>query len=340
MFLTVGPVLAIIGCTNENAFSEQPGSDTWTQADNDRVDILFVVDDSGTMAQEQAILAAGFTSFAQQLHDSQTRFHLGVITTSFRYDDPDRGKLVAPEGEDLFLTEQSPNYAQRFAERAQVGTSGSDFEKGLDAAAYALSPAIALDVNPGFSRPEARLLIIFVSDEEDCSDGGAIGTEYLDDGEVCYQQRELLVPVEEYVTQFRGLREDPEDVVVTAIVGLEEGCGAFVGERYQRVARLTGGKVGDICDGDWSNIMTDLGLNATGVFTSFQLSNAAIPDTLEVFVDDVLVDPSDYVYEPETWYIHFQPDAIPPRESVIVANYTILPGQPRPPGVDTATDEG
>ncbi|MCA9568940.1 MAG: hypothetical protein KC656_13920, partial [Myxococcales bacterium] len=270
--LLLAPLVFAASCKNENDLYEQSGTDTWTQADNDRVDILFVVDDSRTMLEEQATLAAGFSSFANQLDTSQTRFHLGVISTSFEYNDPNRGKLVADEGEPLFLTWETPGYAAMFASRAQLGTSGSDFEKGLDAAAYALSPVIALDVNTGFSRPEARLLIVFVSDEEDCSDAGALGTDFLDNGEVCYIEEDSLVPVADYVAQFRDLRADPEDVVVTAIVGVDElGCDtdgdgrqdAFPGDRYAEVARLTGGEVGNICDGDWSAIMEDLGLNAT-----------------------------------------------------------------------------
>lgn len=336
------PLLVLGACRSEADFNEQPGSDTWTQAQNDRVDILFVVDDSRTMLEEQTTLAAGFQSFADQLEASATRFHLGVITTTFEYTDPSRGTLI---GEPQYFTWEDVDYATRFAERAQVGIDGSDFEKGLDAAAYALSPTAALDLNIGFSRPEARLLVVFVSDEEDCSDAGALGTDFETNGEICYSEREQLVPVEDYVVQFRALRDDPRDVIVSAIVGLDtDGCDTngdgdpdiFAGERYAEVARLTGGVVGDLCDGDWSTVMTDLGLNATGMFTSFQLSNAAIPDTLEVFVDDVLQDPSVYTYEPETWYIHFDEASLPPRDSVVVANYTVLPGQIRPPGVQEA----
>lgn len=323
-------LLATLSCGNESDFYEQAGSDTWTQAENDQVDILFVVDNSRTMQEEQTTLAAGFESFASQLDTSQTRFRLGVISTSFEYGDPERGALI---GDPQFLTPDTPNYEGLFAQRAQVGIDGSDFEKGLEAAAYALSPLVNLDVNGGFSRPEARLLLVFVSDEEDCSDRGAIGTEQDDNGELCYSQRNSLVPVETFVEDFRQLREDPEDVFAAAIVGLQGCDDAIPGDRYAEVARLTGGLVGNICDGDWSGVLTQLGLNATGIMTTFQLGNAPIPDTLEVYVDDVLVDPADYVYDEETWFLTFNEGAIPPRDSVIVANYTVLPGAQRPPGI-------
>jgi len=321
------------GCKQENDFYEQTGSDTWRQAENDQVDILFVVDNSCSMAEEQATLGAGFTSFAEQLEGSQTRFHLGVISTSFDYTDPERGKLVG-EGP-LFLTEEDPGYVAEFASRAAVGTGGDDQEKGLAAAAYALGPVANLDLNDGFVRRDARMLIVFVSDEEDCSDDGALlGLS----GEECYTRRDELVPVAEYVEEFRGLKDNLEDVQATAIIGVEgSACqNVYPSTRYRQVAELTGGSVNNICEGDWGEMLTNLGLNASGVIEQFQLSKAAKPETLEVYVDDVLIPQelrSGYSYDETTWYIRFAPSAVPPRGSVIVANYTVQPGQPSPPGL-------
>ncbi|MEZ4321431.1 MAG: hypothetical protein R3F61_28425 [Myxococcota bacterium] len=324
--------LVLAGCKQENAFYEQTGSDTWLQAENDQVDILFVVDDSCSMEDEQATLAAGFQSFAEQLESSQTRFHLGVISTSFDYTDPERGKLL---GDPLFLTEED-DYVTEFSSRAQVGIAGLDQEKGLEAASYALGPVANLDLNGGFVRRDARLLVVFVSDEEDCSDGGALAGL---DGEECYNQRDQLVPVAEYVEDFRGLKDSLDDVQATAIIGVTGAAcqNVYPSTRYKQVAELTGGSVNNICEGDWSAMLTDLGLNATGVLDRFQLSNAAKPETLEVFVDDVPVSESNrngWTYDPDTWYLTFADLAIPPRGSVVVANYTVQPGQPRPPGAE------
>lgn len=316
-----------LGCGNENTFSARTGSDTWLQAANDRVDILFVVDESSSMQEEQAILAQGFVSFAGQLEASGTDFHLGVLSTTFEYDDPQRGRL---EGTPPYLTRDTEGYVAAFAQRAQVGTDGSDKEKGLEAAAYALSPVANLGLNEGFVRPEARLLVVYVSDEEDCSDAGAlIGT----DQDRCYTRDDLLVPIATYIDDLRAMKQEASDVQAAAIIGLDASCpSAYPSDRYRQVVELLGGSLGDICDGDWSTLLADLGLTATGVLTSFQLGDAAVVDSLEVYVDDVLAPPGDWSYDPATWYLSFAPDAIPPRGSVIVANYTIQPGQPTPPG--------
>ena len=80
--------------------------------------------------------------------------------------------------------------------------------------------------------------------------------------------------------------------------------------------------------------LADLGLNASGIRTQFQLSAAAKPETLQVFVDDEEV-PEDpqrgWTYDPETWFVRFNKDAVPPRGSTISARYTIQPGVPSPP---------
>src|SRR5262245_44515121 len=81
------------GCGSEGSFYDRSETDVFAQAPNNEVDILWVVDDSYSMAEEQATLAAGFASFGDELEISGTDFHIGVITTSFEYTDPLRGAL-------------------------------------------------------------------------------------------------------------------------------------------------------------------------------------------------------------------------------------------------------
>ncbi len=316
------------GCTNENSVDYQTKTDTWAQAPNNQVDILWVVDDSFSMEEEQQTLANGFASFASQLDESGTDFQMGVITTSFDYSDPNRGVLL---GDPPFLT-QGDDYENLFQDRATVGTGGSDKEKGLEAALHALSPLMTIGgANDGFVRKDAQLLLVFVSDEEDCSDNGALEGQPPSD---CYTQFDKLTPVQTIVQDLQDLKDDYNLVQVGAIVGTQAStCDAVDGSRYQIVAALTGGLIGDICRSDWSGMMGDLGLNATGIRTQFQLSSAAQPDTLEVFVDDEPVpnDPSNgYTYDEASWFVTFHGTAVPPRGSTVSATYTVDPGRIEP----------
>src|SRR5688500_1047158 len=87
-------LLALAGCGVENNLGEQNGSDEWAQAPSNEVDILFVVDNSFSMEEEQLALAEGFPEFIEGLSGSNTDFHLGVISTSFDIEDPNRGLLI------------------------------------------------------------------------------------------------------------------------------------------------------------------------------------------------------------------------------------------------------
>ena len=330
------------GCVEPPTLEYLPGFDEWRQTPTDQVDILWVVDDSNSMQLEQTLLGTGFTTFAQELEFTNTNFHLGVITTDFDYDDPDRGKLVGETGcpavIDLNTECANPDnpseiwdYRNVFINRAQVGTGGSGKEKGLEAARFALSANMTTGANRGFLRPEANLLVVFVSDEEDCSDAGALEGQ---ESEACYTQMEQLTPVGEFVTFFEGLKETPDMVQLSGIVGPEDASSicdetTLPGDRYIEASRLTGGIWGSICETDWSPMLYDLGLNAVGIFETFQMEHGAVPGTLVVKIDGEVVPESEldgYTYDDEAKSITFHGIYVPERGATITAEYDIEPG--------------
>ncbi len=320
-------LVALVACVSENDVVELSGSDTWYQEPTNQVDILWVVDDSHSMAEEQDSLAAGFADFIEEIEATGTDFQLGVVTTSLEATDPNRGHLL---GDPAVIT-QDDDYVNLFRDRVHVGTTGSDKEKGLEAATFALSPTMTTGANAGFLRSDAFLVIVIVSDENDCSDEFALEGM---PAQACYDNENLLVPVAEFVSDLRALKTDPSMVQVGTIVGPEasEGCTTAVpGFRYHQFAALMGGINGTICDADYAGVMYDLGLNATGVRSTFLLSSGAKDGTLEVFVDEVPVAEdvtmqNGWTYDATTLYLTFWGDAIPPRGSTVVANYVIQSG--------------
>ena len=150
----------VAGCASEGGFSGQTAVDSWFQAPNNQVDILWVVDDSCSMGEEQEALKQGFVTFVEEMEASGTDFHIGLISTSHELMDSARGQLI---GDPPFLTNED-EYVALFSERALLGTDGSDKEKGLEAAGYALSPIMTLPggANEGFVRKAASLLLVMV----------------------------------------------------------------------------------------------------------------------------------------------------------------------------------
>jgi len=311
----------VVSCGSEVSFTANKGLDTWAQKDVSKVDLLFVVDDSASMSEEQEALRDGFADFVEGLSSSRVDFHLGVISTSMN--DPERaGHLL---GSPAYLTADD-DYVTLFKERVILGTSGSDKEKGLEAALTAMSPANLAGANEGFLRRDAYLLTVFVTDEEDCSDFGALDAF---DSDACYEQSEDLVPIEQVLVDFQSLKDDPDLVQVAAIMGLpwSECDEAWPSERYRELAVVTAGYMGDICKRNWGNMLYELGLNAGGMRSEFRLTGRAVPSSIVVYVDDTEV-PSqgNWWYEEENTTVHFEEKAIPARGTTITAEYTIQPG--------------
>jgi len=322
--------VALMGCNGPDFQFEQQGfTDEWDQVPTDQVDILWVIDNSRSMLAEQDTISTGFAEFATSLEESGTQFHLGVITTDFDYGNPARGGLL---GDPRVLSSDMENYASVFANRVRVGVDGAGMEKGLEAASHALSAPMLSGYNMGFLRPDANLLLVFVSDEDDCSDAGALLGQ---DNKACYLERDKLTPVTEFATTFRELKPFPEMVKVAALVAPEDtsGCGAeneaIYGKRYIETARYLSGLVVDICDPEWGNIMNELGIKAAGIDTVFPLSHGAQEGTLEVEIDGELVpeDPVEgFSYDPEAYAITFHGSWVPERGAHIVARYLIIAG--------------
>jgi len=318
------------GCTQDTDLNVQKEIETFYQEPPADVDILWVVDNSPSMKEEQKEVGARFADFIGHLEETNIDFHIGVITTDMDQKNVDRAQLL---GDPQVITKDLKDYEQIFNERIQVGIKGSDMERGIQAAYEALSEPRVSEVNYGFLRRDATLSIIFVSDENDCSDDGALPEA--SDGMSCYDNSDMLVSVRDYVADFRELKEDPSMVLASAIVGpsIIDDCEDTVpGTRYISIAENMGGIQGNICDEDFSDIMDEMGLSVSGVRSSFQLSNNPKEGTLQVFVgedeedtgswDAVIEDEVDgWTFDDETLYLTFHGASVPPRGTIITVKY-------------------
>jgi hypothetical protein len=110
------------------------------------------------------------------------------------------------------------------------GTSGYGFEMGLEAMQTALSPTLLGGDNAGFLREDALLVVFFVTDENDCSDRGALDKT---NGNVCEWFSDALVPVQDYVDFLGDLKGSADNVVVGGLIAPDNGLRPVVGEDTQ-----------------------------------------------------------------------------------------------------------
>ena len=129
------------------------------------VDLLLVVDDSCSMAPAQTGLAAAVEVLDEVRIERAADVRIGVITTDM--DDSSRsGRLI---GTPAILDGNTPNLLETLRDRVQPGIDGSGDEQGILAAYTALTPPLVNQDNAGFLRPDADLVVVIVSDENDFS---------------------------------------------------------------------------------------------------------------------------------------------------------------------------
>ena len=250
----------------------------------DKMDILFVIDNSGSMQQEQNNLAANFPAFISVL-DSFTNadgqpidYHVGVTTTGVSKEwEIDTG-LPFPieesqDGQDGHLqTGSSCGMARRWLERsdtgvsdkfsciAAVGTGGPSDEMPLEGARLALTERMADSSNAGFLRSDALLALVLLTDEEDCSRPDNHFTLGIGE-DLCSS----AAPVNQYVSALDSVVGSRDRWAAAIIAGVGPGaCSSDLGDADE-AARLIdfAGQIGDnaitssICQGDLATPLAD-----------------------------------------------------------------------------------
>lgn len=145
---------------------------------NRAVDILFVVDDSGSMETHQSNLAANVQKFTKAILGNQILdYHIGVVTSNMDTKpwDPAPGSAWKGElwGLTKFVTKTTPGGNAILEQNLQPGTSGSGTEMFFTPVEAALTPPLVNGVNKGFYRPDAYLAVIFLTDADDQSSRSA-----------------------------------------------------------------------------------------------------------------------------------------------------------------------
>ncbi|MGN1071512.1 MAG: hypothetical protein ACI4VB_02150 [Bradymonadia bacterium] len=169
------------------------------------VDILFVIDDSNSMAEEQKTLNDNFNRFLEQIIAANADFRMAVVSTDVLYGsifqtglnrdgqyDADKAeceslfanrKFISSSDEDIknaaTVAEKTAQLQKLFRCQSEVGTKGSPVERGLGTMVNAFRNK---SINGEFKRKGSILSIVFVTDENDCSEIDCTGTP---DGQSC-----------------------------------------------------------------------------------------------------------------------------------------------------------
>lgn len=168
--------------------------ETFSQSDNPKVDLLWVIDNSFSMQQEIDFLRATSDEIFQALVDADIDYQTAVISTDMLGSQSSPCGFVGPspqgdwrrgscgffsDGDDREQRNEwrivdrlsVPTPADVFRRVTDLPFPGPPVERGLQAMVAALTPPQSLGWNRDFIRPDADLAVIILSDEADQSPG-------------------------------------------------------------------------------------------------------------------------------------------------------------------------
>lgn len=244
----------------------------------DGIDILWVVDRSGSMGRYNSQLLAGVEAMLLAL--PATNWRLVMISA-----DP-RDAVTSTE----FPLVPGDDIADAEAMLDSLGTG--QYEQGFN------SVYEYITLNPYSStwmRPDAGLLVVFVSDEE--------------------EQSNIEFPApSNFLSWYHSLRMG--SVFMASVVNLPEvdsQCDFYVpsrdvGHRYMEATNVLAGTIVDICDTDWSPGVTDATHSIEPV-ENIKLSHKAEADSIRVFINGSLNNDWYYIDSENTVYFTIIPSA-------------------------------
>lgn len=214
-----------------------------------KTDFIFVVDNSGSMVEEQAALSAAATGLFEAFRQSGLDFRVGVITTD----------------SDILRGQGFTSDVDQFKADVRVGVDGNATEMGLEYALRAIRRA-RLQTEPTYAlRDGAGLVIVFVSDEEN------LGLLSLADYQRAYRDEDAVA--------FAIVGPRP-----TGCVRVGLGI-AQAGTEYIDLATATGGGSGSICNPNLAEVIEEVVFGAIGASARSPLGKRPVSGSLGVRTD-------------------------------------------------------
>jgi hypothetical protein len=320
------------GCGAETpSFSILPDTENFqqsTESINTKIDVLWVIDNSGSMATSQAQVASNFQSFIEDFETKNFDFQMAVTTTDAYLAHPDwqdhyddflaLAPLIHAEIYDgqpqtdmsLFkdgtagtysgisiMDQNTANLSSVFTTNILQGIVGYGDERAFQGMRTALEDAR----NSGLVRENSFLAVIIVTDEDDFSHPGFWVNQF-NRGMIDDNTDSSLDPIDDYLTFLDGITgstESKKNYNVSSITIKDAACIAtlnadqtfterIVADRVIALADATDGIQGDLC-GDFASELSDIAEKIITAANIFFLDRVPIPETIKVIVNGSVV---------------------------------------------------
>jgi hypothetical protein len=348
--LSVFYIAALTACGEKSADISILGSNdvfVQTSSINNKLDIMFVVDNSGSMADEQANLATNFNAFMSDFITKSYDYKISVIGTDAwrtqygfscnvgtggspvivpcaRFRD---GQGVPANHSGIFVIDNmTPNPLDVFNLNVRLGTSGTGDERAFQSIQNALDFGSA--PNAGFLRSDSFLAIVIVSDEEDFS---RPSSNYSNDRNQ-YNDSAHPYTISNFVSYLdtktsstpTNRRYNVSTITAATGSGCTPGEPGHFGDRYVALANATDGIVGNICAANFSSDLMQIQNKISELSTQFRLTRVPVVSTIVVKVNGLVISHSPtngWTYNPTANSIVFHGPAIPAQGALIRVDF-------------------
>ena len=269
-------------------------TDIYEQPIKRSVDIVFALDNSGSMFQEIECVHQNFDRFVETLSELDADYQIAVVMD-------DDGCINGPERyiDNTFDADEARDVLD---EMLRPSGTNRNTEKAFTLFESMLQGSTPGGCNEGLIRDDAHLHLIGVSDEPEQSPN----------------------PYWHYIETLGAYKTAPYQLVFDGVGGdFPSGCGtaAAYANMYEATV-ATGGTFLSICSSDWGERLEALAQSAADTTSSFALSQHPVPDTIRVEIDGISSTVG-WTYSPTGNSIDFDSDYVPEGGSSVRIEYVL-----------------
>lgn len=242
---------------------------------SNKVDVLWVIDNSGSMLTKQQNLATSFDSFTNIFVTKNFDFNFAIVTTDTRATPV--GQNGEFQGAPTVISASTPAFSATFKANVVVGSFGDPAAKALDAILLSLSPAKLAGANTGFLRSDAHLAVVVLSDADDNDSAASVANvvTFLDS---------LKPQVFDVVNRTYKRNYTANAVVVDTSNAANSACPLpwEDGVKFKQLAAATEGSITSICEADFSSGLTNISKSIAQAITQIPLRRVPLVETIVV----------------------------------------------------------
>lgn len=304
--------------------------DSYISSGPSKVDIVWVVDNSGSMSEEQTAVSANAKAFFSSLNNKGLDFRLGVLATGSR---GKKSNSLNPEGEKAWelwgsgwtTASDGPLAFSNNIEAVKIDGSGK--ESGVFFAERALGATQnprSFVLNGGTNnvkatvvpRTDVKLFFIMLSDE---------GDQYSYYSTTPFDTDSNIFVKNGYkVYSIIGLNSRTQQPGTCSGSGTSALDSNNSNTTYYKLASATGGSSGTICTNDYSSLLNGIAKEAASFTSQYLLTEIPVSSSIVVKVNGVIAPQSEsdgWIYNSGSNSIVFSGSNIPATGASIEVSY-------------------